>query len=243
MISKQIVARSGLAAVGVCLTAAMLSACQPTTASGSVAVGAGTGAGVSVSVSAPSNPVSSNPASSNPAPSGPASSNAAPSNPAPSSPALSGVGTSTPECTASDLRISATGGGAGLGHQSEILIFTNTGSATCFIQGYPGVAEIDQQSHILQNASRTPNGYLGGLGSNQSTPPRVTLHPGVAATALIEALDATTSGTTACIGQSATAVLVTAPDQRSNTSVPVMLQACADFQVHPVTASADGDQQ
>jgi len=90
---------------------------------------------------------------------------------------------------------------------------------------------------VVANAARTPSGYLGGLPQGHSAPPRVVLGPGQSAYALIEALDAATDGSGACAGRAATALLVTAPDQRSSTSLPVAFAICADFAVHPVVAS------
>ena len=145
----------------------------------------------------------------------------------------------TPECTASVLNISAATGPSGAGHQSEVLHFSNAGSHTCFVRGSPGVAQLGVSSQTLQNAVRTFSGYLGGLPSGQSVP-TVVLAPGRSASALVEALDAATNGSTACVGADATGLLVTAPDQTSSVQVPSLLKACADFQVHPIVAASSG---
>lgn len=42
------------------------------------------------------------------------------------------------------------------------------------------------------------------------------------------------NGTASCPGATATALLVTAPDQRKSTSLPDKIRICAAFQVHPV---------
>lgn len=141
----------------------------------------------------------------------------------------------TPECTASALTISAATGPSGAGHQSELLRFANTGGHTCFVRGYPGVAQV-HGSQTLQNAERTGSGYLGGLSGHSI--PTVVLDPGHSASALVEALDAAPNGSNACTGAGATGLLVTAPDQTSSTQVPSLLTACADFQVHPITGAS-----
>jgi len=142
----------------------------------------------------------------------------------------------TPECTALGLTITATTGPSGGGHQSELLRFSNISGHTCFMRGYPGVAQL-HGSQTLQNATRTRSGYLGGLPSGQSIP-TVVLESGHSAAALVEALDAAPNGSQACKGAGATGLLVTAPDQTSNTNLPSLLTACADFQVHPVSSAS-----
>ena len=150
--------------------------------------------------------------------------------------------TAADECSADVLRITAISGGGAGGHEGEILRFTDVGTATCFIGGYPGVAELDRQDHLIQNAVRSPNGYLGGLGTPRDAP-RVTLHPGDTATALAEAVDNfPVPGYPTCVGANATHLLVTAPDQTAATSLPVLLSACNAFQIHPITASANGSE-
>lgn len=149
-----------------------------------------------------------------------------------------GSSSGTPECTASALTIDAVTGPSGSTHVSELLHFSNNGSHTCFLRGYPGVAQVNG-SHTLQNAARTQSGYLGGLSAGQSIP-TVVLAPGHSASALVEAESAASNGSNACAGAGATGLLVTAPDQYSSVQVPSLLQACADFQVHPITGGSDG---
>jgi hypothetical protein len=150
--------------------------------------------------------------------------------------------TATAECSANALRITAISGGGAGGHEGEILRFTNVGAATCFVRGYPGVAEFDRQDHLIQNAVRTPDGYLGGLGTPRGAP-RVTLRPGDTAAALAEAVDNfPVPGYRSCADAGATHLLVTAPDQTAATLLPVLLSACNTFQIHPITASADGSE-
>jgi hypothetical protein len=140
------------------------------------------------------------------------------------------------------LRITAISGGGAGGHEGEILRFTDAGPTTCFLRGYPGVAEFDRQDHLIQNAVRTPNGYLGGLGTTRNAP-RVTLRPGDTATALAEAVDTfPVPGYPTCVGANATHLRVTAPDQTAATSLPVLLSACNTLQIHPITASTSGSE-
>src|SRR5690242_18041370 len=59
-------------------------------------------------------------------------------------PAGSAGGAGKPaECRIEQLDVSVTGGDAGAGHRSKVIVFRNTGSATCVLQGYPGAAALD----------------------------------------------------------------------------------------------------
>lgn len=149
-----------------------------------------------------------------------------------------GGSTGTPECTNSVLTVDAVAGPSGATHVSEVLHFSNIGSHACYLRGYPGVAQV-HGSQTLQNATRTLSGYLGGLSSGQSIP-TVVLDPGHSASALVEAEDAAPNGSNACTGAGATGLLVTAPDQYSSKPVPSLLQACASFQIHPITGASTG---
>ena len=141
------------------------------------------------------------------------------------------------ECSAANLAISQQDGGAAAGHEGIRLLFKNTGSSTCFIQGYPGAALTLPGGGTL-NAQRTMNGYLGGDEVDQS-PPHVTVAPGATVSALLEWSDVTTGGDTTmnssdCAGYGATGLVVTAPDQTVSTNMAALTYVCNGFQIHPV---------
>lgn len=181
------------------------------------------------------------------------------SSPPPSIPATASDGTSTsgsaatatgsgaagpaPECTAADLSVTGGATGAGLGHSALVLLFTNSSSAPCFVQGYPGVA-LQLSGGGVYNAERTMTGYMGGDAA--PSPTRVSLAPGATASAVIEWLDAPQDGgavTTAdCTGYAAVGLLVTAPDQTSSTELgaPGALPVCWGFEVHPIVPGSGG---
>jgi Protein of unknown function (DUF4232) len=236
MNGKQTIGRGGFLAFGAGLAMALITGCAATGGAQGPVVAASAASASAVSGgsagSATAAPTAASAASTRATTSG--------------TPATTAPGTvapaATPECTAAGLKITGSSGGAGLGHDAEVLKFTNTGTRACFMQGYPGVAEM-RGAVTIQNAARTLGGYLGGLGQAYTAPPRVVVQPGQSATAKVEALDAAPDGSATCIDQGATALLVTAPDQQASTSVPVVLAACADFQVHPVVGSQDGDEE
>ena len=157
----------------------------------------------------------------------------------------SGATTSPQECAAADLRITTEAAGAAAGHSSLVLLFTNSGSASCFVQGYPGVA-VQLPGGRLYDAVRAMTGYMGGDAA--PSPVQVRLAPGVTASALIEWLhfpqDGSASVTAAdCAGDGAGRLLVTAPDQTASTMLappaPVS-PICWGFEVHPIVAGSAG---
>lgn len=82
--------------------------------------------------------------------SAPAPSSSEPSAPAPTSPAPS-TGALPPSCTASELRPSATGGGAG-GTEYVVLRVLNTGSRVCWLAGFPDLAGVDASGRATRLA-------------------------------------------------------------------------------------------
>lgn len=129
------------------------------------------------------------------------------------SPGGSGAGGSSAaaagtECIAAHLAIAYTdnkqirqGALAGMSHADNVVTFTNTGSATCRIQGYPGMAALNAAGKQIQQAARASVGRI----------PLVTLAPGQVASAEI------TGNTASCTKPaSVPGLLVTAPDQRTS---------------------------
>lgn len=80
-------------------------------------------------------------------------------------------------CATSDLKVAAGHGNAGAGNHYVPLRFTNTGSAPCTMQGWPGVSYVEQPQGgpVGKPAHRSGNG--GGA---------VTLQPGGSAVAKID---------------------------------------------------------
>ena len=145
------------------------------------------------------------------------------------SPGGSGAGGSGAECTAAHLAIAYTdnkqirqGALAGMSHADNVVTFTNTGSATCRIQGYPGMAALNAAGKQIQQAARASVGKI----------PLVTLAPGQVASAEI------TGNTASCTKPaSVPGLLVTAPDQRTSTRLGPYGTVCVNSlgigPVHP----------
>ncbi len=142
-----------------------------------------------------------------------------------------------PECKQADLTVSATGTDGGSGHRLVVLVFTNSGSRTCSMYGYPGVAALDADGKQVAQAKRTRSGYMGGLRGTQL--PTVVLPPGHAASAGVEALGFNASDGSACTAYQG--LLVTAPDDTASTRVPWGNDGCSALEIHPIVPGTTGD--
>lgn len=148
-------------------------------------------------------------------------------------------------CSNGAIAVSDTGGGGALGHEDQVIVFTNKGQSTCTLSGYPGVAGLDANGNQVVQAQRTVSGYLGGLqvGAN---PPSVSLAPGDTASAIVEGTDDPVGTATTCPYYSA--LLVTPPNLTKSARVTVTglgsnpsgLAGCSPIEVHPVASGSGG---
>ncbi len=148
------------------------------------------------------------------------------------------TGAQTSACADGQIMVSAGTSGAGLGHEGQVLLFTNVSSSPCTLTGYPGVAGLDAQGAQVVQAVRTPMGYLGGLLTGSTTPPTVVLAPAAVASALAEGTDNPTNGATSC--PTYPSLLVTAPDLTVSVRVAAGLPGCSPIEVHPVVPGTTG---
>lgn len=160
-----------------------------------------------------------------------ASTSVAPSTSTVPKPAASG-------CGLSELTVSAGPMGAGLGHAGLPILFNNSGTRTCTLSGYPGIAALDAGGNQVAQAQRTPNGYLGGLPSDSTPLPVVELPAGQTASALVE-------GTNNPVGTAASCptypqILVTPPNETHSVTLGGGLRGCSQLQIHPVVPGTTG---
>jgi hypothetical protein len=146
-----------------------------------------------------------------------------------------GAGTVPAECPIGKLDIRITGGDAAVGNRSRIIVFRNTGTKTCVLQGYPGVAALDSRGHQVAQAQRTLNGYLGGVRTGK--PLLVWLAPGKAASAMVEAAAFRANGAS-CTGYAG--LLVTPPDETHSARLSWGSDGCSHLQIHPVVPGTTG---
>jgi len=153
-------------------------------------------------------------------------------------PASRGAATGGTECSAADLTIKTGAEEAAAGYSSLTLIFTNSDATPCVLQGYPGAVLVTADGGKL-DAQRTTGG---------PAPSRVTLTPGLSASALIgwEHFPQNGSATVSpadCPGYGATTLLVTAPDQTTPTRLTppgTISPVCWDFDISPVVPGSTG---
>ena len=149
-------------------------------------------------------------------------------------------------CHNGQIVVSDAGGGSGLGHQDQVILFTNQSQSTCALSGYPGVAGLDTQGNQAVQAERTTNGYLGGLQSGTTSLPSVSLASGQTASAIVEGTDNPVGSARSC--PSYPTLLVTPPNLTVSVRVTVTglgtnppgLPGCSPIQVHPVVPGSSG---
>jgi hypothetical protein len=129
------------------------------------------------------------------------------------------------------------------------ILFRNTSTVSCGLEGYPGVALLNQAGQQAAQATRTPSGYLGGLLDNTTTAPILTVAPGATASALLESTDNPEGSATSC--PSYPSFLVTPPNLRVSVTLTLpshgadalsALPVCSPAQIHPVVSGSTGRQ-
>lgn len=156
-----------------------------------------------------------------------------------SAPATSG----TPACGNKDLKLTIGATSAGMGHDDLSLIYTDIAGHACTLQGYPGAAVVDG-SHLVLNAVRELNGYIGDM-QQLGSAPRVTLEPGRTASAVLEW---TVDNGQTCYAKGQGSIEVTAPNTTFTVTVPFIYpytvghgaMICSGFEIHPVVAGTIG---
>ena len=152
------IVKSGLAAAAMAVSAMTIAGCGSASPSGSQSASpAGGQAAATASTTASS-------AAASPTPSVNPGGTMVSASPGGSGAGGSGAAAAGTECTAAHLAIAYTdnkqirqGALAGMSHADNVVTFTNTGSATCRIQGYPGMAALNAGPAQI-------NAVLDGLG-------------------------------------------------------------------------------
>jgi hypothetical protein len=144
-------------------------------------------------------------------------------------------------CTGSRLFLKIDAGSSGMGHTGSVLVFTNTGSNTCTLYGYPGADVTDNGQYNwapYMNATRVSGGV---------TVRTVSLSPGSSASAMLEwdVNPKSGAGDTAnaanCAGMAGGYLEITPPNTTvTNRSEPPE-NMCTDLQIFPVVAGTTGE--
>jgi uncharacterized protein DUF4232 len=148
----------------------------------------------------------------------------------------SGAGTaasSAPECTTANLHASVAGGNGAAGSVYTTVDFTNTGSHTCTLYGYPGTSLANSGGPIGAPATR----------DRTQTPTTVTLAPGAKANAVVRVINAQNYPSGTCSPDSASFLLIYPPNQTQALDVPYKSTGCKNsavkvLSISPVTSGA-----
>lgn len=146
-------------------------------------------------------------------------------------------------CASSAITVSEGHYGVAGGNVGQVILFKNTSTDTCALQGYPSVGFPIYNGGQIVPAS-TLSGFIGGDTAG-TTPPLVSIAPGQSASALVEWVDSPVAdqpvfapdlGIQVGIpGGTATATL--AADGNGTTTA----QIDGYLQVHPIVPGTDGD--
>jgi Protein of unknown function (DUF4232) len=146
-----------------------------------------------------------------------------------SGPQTSAAPAGTAACATSNLRISLGNGGAAAGTDFTIIDFTNSGSTSCTLYGFPGVS--------LTNSSGAQIGAAATR--NPSTPAStVTLAPGGKANAQLGVGNALNYPTADCKPASSAHLKVFPPGQTQSIEVAFSTTGCTVVTAHQLSVSA-----
>jgi hypothetical protein len=146
-------------------------------------------------------------------------------------------------CATGHVSVKLGGSDAGLTHRSLVLLFTNSGSSTCTLTGYPGATVTNNGQYNFApyvNAQRSLTGYMAGT----STVTTVSLAPGATASAILEWDGAPTDGSEAnaanCPGMAGGYLEITPPNTTVASKFDPPTDMCTDIQIHPVVSGSSG---
>jgi hypothetical protein len=134
-----------------------------------------------------------------------------------------------------DVTVEPSPEGGSAGHVNSIVVFTNTGSASCELRGAPGVSVVDANGTQLGEAAEQVD---------DDAPPTITIEPGGTAVADLSAANIGTDGGPLgdqCPTVMGAAYLVYPPHSFTAVEVPADVPACeSDTPWMTVTAVAQG---
>jgi Protein of unknown function (DUF4232) len=137
-------------------------------------------------------------------------------------------GSGSERCRLDQLAISIGGGDGAAGRYGIVLVFTRTGAASCYLQGYPGVAGLDAAGNQVAQARRAPTGQ----------PARVDMPPRATASALLSGSNVPSDGGPDCPVYEG--LLVTPPDETRSARLTIRANGCDGLEIHPVVSGANG---
>jgi len=144
------------------------------------------------------------------------------SSPAPSTSASPTTPVTAAPCPTTQLDVSLAHGGVAAGSTYQRLVFTNTGSATCSLAGFPGVSYVTSRNGT----------QVGAAADRMGATHTVTLAPGRSVAAVLQSSDARNYAEDRCRQATAGGLRVYPPNQTAAVFVRDRALTCADTSVH-----------
>lgn len=204
--STRVITRGALVAAGVAAAAISVSACSGSLTATGTANGGNTTTPSTVNTTVAQPPAGSTTTRQN---ANPATSPAA----TPSAAVAAKQAPLTPECKAADLKLSFGGNDASMSQQYQVLRFTNVGTRSCVIVGFPGVSYVAGDNGTQVGPAAVRDGKIG---------PQVTLVPGAVASTVIHSVDAQVFDQNVCHPTRVRGFRVYAPDDRAAMFIPIV---------------------
>lgn len=205
--STRVITRGALVAAGVAAAAISVSACSGSLTATGTANGGNTTAPSTVNTT-----VAQPPAVATSQPNTTPSARNAPAQTPPAAVAAKQAPL-TPECKAANLKLSFGGSDASMSQQYQVLRFTNSGSRSCVIVGFPGVSYVAGDNGTQVGPAAVRDGKIG---------PQVTLAPGAVAYTVIHSTDAQVFDPNVCHPTPVRGFRVYAPDDRAAMFIPTV---------------------
>jgi hypothetical protein len=139
-------------------------------------------------------------------------------------------------CTTAQLTITAGLNSGAAGTIGQVLLFQNTGTTTCLLHAFPGVAGLDSSGNQLVQASREVN--QAPFSGSAASLPTIDLSPGSTGSALVLGSDVPVGSATSCVTYAA--LLVTPPNALQSVRVNASLPGCSGLRVGPVYPGTTG---
>jgi hypothetical protein len=140
------------------------------------------------------------------------------------------------------LKVGVKSAGVASGNEGYVLVFTNTSTKACTVDGYPGAAVTDKPGQVVLNATRELSGFMSE--GQYPAPHPIALAPGAAAATLLEWIDNPLHGGTPvganCPGMDGGKLLITPPNTTRSTAFPAPLVCVGYFVVYPLIPGTSG---
>jgi Protein of unknown function (DUF4232) len=139
-------------------------------------------------------------------------------------------------CTTAQLSVTAGLNSGAAGTIGQVVLFQNTGTTTCLLHAFPGVAGLNSSGVQIVQATREVN--LAPFSGSTASLPTIQLTPGSTGSALVLGSDVPEGAATSCVTYAA--LLITPPNAFQSVKLDVSLPGCSGLRVGPVYPGTTG---